>query len=291
VTPTVDSSAIHPLHNQPCSTSSHHRCWPPAGHAAASPPRLPTTLTGAPFRSTTGTHLPFRNRSLRPASRHNFSARTILSAPHPSKHAVRPHSFQSLTSLHPNFLSHCLCSLPTSSFAKHPSTSWTRFVPLLPIAFNPLAVSGQSVSSCFLPKLCPLSHPPELPLLTCGWLAICHPPDTSPPDQSDISILSVVPATYDARARRRHFSTCPLPHHIQFLSKAFFFCGVDLSGRCTLIARRKHVLRHSDLLLFRVSCHHFTRLLAAHHCAKLLLDNFPAWDHAGGTWVALLVWR
>jgi hypothetical protein len=53
VTPTVDSSAIHPLHNQPCSTSSHHRCWPPAGHAAALPPRLPTTLTGAPFRSTT----------------------------------------------------------------------------------------------------------------------------------------------------------------------------------------------------------------------------------------------
>jgi hypothetical protein len=53
VTPTVDSSAIHPLHNQPCSTSSHRRCWPPAGHTAASPPRLPTTLTGAPFRSTT----------------------------------------------------------------------------------------------------------------------------------------------------------------------------------------------------------------------------------------------
>jgi hypothetical protein len=52
VSPAVDSSAIHPLHNQPCSTSSHHRCWPPAGHTAPSPPRLHTTLTGAPFRST-----------------------------------------------------------------------------------------------------------------------------------------------------------------------------------------------------------------------------------------------
>jgi hypothetical protein len=59
VTPTVDSSAIHPLHNQPCSTSSHYRCWPPAGHAAAPPPRLHTTLTGAPFRSTTVYTSPF----------------------------------------------------------------------------------------------------------------------------------------------------------------------------------------------------------------------------------------
>jgi hypothetical protein len=53
VSPVVDSSAIHPLHNQPCSTASHRRCWPPAGHTAASLPRLLTTLTGAPFRSTT----------------------------------------------------------------------------------------------------------------------------------------------------------------------------------------------------------------------------------------------
>jgi hypothetical protein len=59
VSPVVDSSAIHPLQNKPCSTYSHHRCWPPAGHAAASPPRLPTTLTGAPFCSTTVYMSPF----------------------------------------------------------------------------------------------------------------------------------------------------------------------------------------------------------------------------------------
>jgi hypothetical protein len=52
VSPVVDSSAIHPLHDQQCSTYSHYRCWPPAGHTAAPPPRLHTTLTGAPFRST-----------------------------------------------------------------------------------------------------------------------------------------------------------------------------------------------------------------------------------------------
>jgi hypothetical protein len=34
----------------------------------------------------------------------------------------------------------------------------------------------------------------------------------------------------------------------------------------------------------RVPRHHFTRLLAVHHCAKQLLDNFPVWDHAGRTW-------
>jgi hypothetical protein len=69
----------------------------------------------------------------------------------------------------------------------------------------------------------------------------------------------------------------------------FIFCGVDLSGRCTLFPRCKHVLRHSNLLVFRVPCHLFTRLLAVHHCAKLLLDNIPVWEHAGRTWVALLV--
>jgi hypothetical protein len=52
-TPRVDSSITHPSHNQLCSTSSCHRCWPPAGHSAASPPPPHTFLTGAPFRSTT----------------------------------------------------------------------------------------------------------------------------------------------------------------------------------------------------------------------------------------------
>jgi hypothetical protein len=53
VTPTADSSVTNPLRNQPCSTSSLCRCLPPSGHSAASPPRLHTPLTGAPFRSTT----------------------------------------------------------------------------------------------------------------------------------------------------------------------------------------------------------------------------------------------
>jgi hypothetical protein len=48
-------------------------------------------------------------------------------------------------------------------------TSWPHIVLLLPIAFNPLAVSGQSVSSCFLPEHSPRSHPPQLsPTLACG---------------------------------------------------------------------------------------------------------------------------
>jgi hypothetical protein len=49
VSPVVDSSATNPSHDQPCSTSSHRRCQPPAGHTAASPPRLDTSITGAPI--------------------------------------------------------------------------------------------------------------------------------------------------------------------------------------------------------------------------------------------------
>jgi hypothetical protein len=60
-----------PLHRRACILLS------PAPHFA-----LP------PFRN-----LPFRNRSVLPASRHIFSTLTILSTPHPSKNAVRPHSF------------------------------------------------------------------------------------------------------------------------------------------------------------------------------------------------------
>jgi hypothetical protein len=51
-TPKADSSVTHPPHDQLCSTSLHYRCWPPAGHTAAPPPRPHTTLTGAPFCST-----------------------------------------------------------------------------------------------------------------------------------------------------------------------------------------------------------------------------------------------
>jgi hypothetical protein len=58
-TPKVDSSATHPSRDQPCTTSSHRRCQPPAGHTAVSPPRLHTTLTGAPFRSATDCLSPF----------------------------------------------------------------------------------------------------------------------------------------------------------------------------------------------------------------------------------------
>jgi hypothetical protein len=47
--------------------------------------------------------------------------------------------------------------------------SWAHSVLLLPIAFNPLAVSGQRVLSCFLPEHSPRSHPPQLsPTLACG---------------------------------------------------------------------------------------------------------------------------
>jgi hypothetical protein len=51
-TPRADSSVTHPSHDQLCSTSIHSRRWQPAGHTAASPSRLHTSLTGAPFCST-----------------------------------------------------------------------------------------------------------------------------------------------------------------------------------------------------------------------------------------------
>jgi hypothetical protein len=71
----------------------------------------------------------------------------------------------------------------------------------------------------------------------------------------------------------------------------FTVYGVDPSGLCSTFSRCKHVLRHSDLLVLRVPCHLFTRLLAVHHCAKLLLDTFTVWDHASRTLVALHVSR
>jgi hypothetical protein len=224
VTPTVDSSAIHPLHNQPCSTASHRRCLPPAGHTAVSPPRLHTTLTGAPFRSTTvytslfpqsqpssccPSHLLSANHHLHPSSQ-----RPRSSSPIPYKVLLFCIPISSRT----DFVVSQLPLLQSSV-----SMSWEHFVLLLPIAFNPLAVNGQKLLSLLLPEHSPLSHPHEQPLLTWGRLAACHPPDTSPPDQSELSILSVTPATFDARARRRRFSPCRLPHHISFLSNAFHF--------------------------------------------------------------------
>jgi hypothetical protein len=41
----------------------------------------------------------------------------------------------------------------------------------------------------------------------------------------------------------------------------FTICGVHLSGRCTLLPRCKHDLRHGELLVLRVPCHLFTHLL------------------------------
>jgi hypothetical protein len=147
-----------PLHNRACIL------LPPAPHFAV-----------PPF-----THIPFHNRSLRPASRHTFSSHTIPSTPHPSEHAVRP-----------PFLSKVfLLCIPISSrtdfvVSQLPllqnivQTSWPYFVLLLPIAFNPLALRGRRILSLLLPKLSPLNLPPKLPLLTCGRLAKSHPRGTS----------------------------------------------------------------------------------------------------------------
>jgi hypothetical protein len=100
--------------------------------------------------------------------------------------------------------------------------NWAHFMLVLCITFNPLAVSGLRVLSLLLPKS-PLPLPPELPLHTCGRLAACRPPNTSPPDQSELSILSVEPATCDARARRRHLSPRLLPQHISVFKQCVYF--------------------------------------------------------------------
>jgi hypothetical protein len=49
--------------------------------------------------------------------------------------------------------------------------------------------------------------------------------------------------------------------HFRFQAVRFIFCGVDLSGRFSPFSRRKHVLRHGELLVLRVPCHLFTHLL------------------------------
>jgi hypothetical protein len=167
--------------------------------------------------------LPFRNRILRLAPRHIFSALTILSTPHPSENAVRP----------PFLFKVLLLCFPISSrtdfvvsqlplLQSSVPMSWEHFVVLLPIAFNPLAVNGQKLLSLLLPEHSPLSHPQKQPLLTWGRLAACHPPDTSPPDQSKLHELSVAPATCDARASRRHLSPRRRPHHTYILSNAVY---------------------------------------------------------------------
>jgi hypothetical protein len=94
-----------------------------AGHQRGTLPlhrRACILLPPAPhFALTPYSYIPFRNRSLRLASRHTFSSLTILSTPNPSKHAARPHSFSKssfsasqfplvLTLSSPNFL---LCKI------------------------------------------------------------------------------------------------------------------------------------------------------------------------------------
>jgi hypothetical protein len=138
-----------------------------ADHQRGTPPlhrRACILLSPAPhFAPPPFSRLPFRNRSLRPASRHTFSSLTILSTPNPSNQAVRPHSFQSLTSLHSNS-SHTDFSVSQLPLVQNiVQASWPHFVLLLPIAFNPFAVSSLRVLSNLLPKHYPLSHPPELP--------------------------------------------------------------------------------------------------------------------------------
>jgi hypothetical protein len=187
VTPRVDSSATHPSHNQPCSTSSHHRSWPPAGHTAAPPPRPHTTLTGAPFRSTTVYTSAFPQSQ----SSSRFPSR-LLSAYlpiHPSSQRPRSSS--------PFLFKVLLLCIPISSrtafvvsqlplLQSSVPMSWEHFVLLLPIAFNPLAVNGQKMLSLLLPKHYSLSLTHPSYTHTWGRLATCHPPDTSPPDQSDL---------------------------------------------------------------------------------------------------------
>jgi hypothetical protein len=134
-----------------------------AGHQRGTLPlhrRACILLPPAPhFALTPYSYIPFRNRSLRLASRHTFSSLTILSTPNPSKHAARPHSFSkssfsasqfplALTLSSPNFL---LCKI---SFKRA-----GRAVHLLCNTFNPLAVSGQRVMYCFLPEHYPALSP------------------------------------------------------------------------------------------------------------------------------------
>jgi hypothetical protein len=160
VTPVVDSSATDPSHDQPCSTSSHRRCLPPAGHTAISPPRLHTTLTGAPFRSTTVF------TSLFPQSQPSSCCPShLLSAYHP----LHPRS-QRPRSSSPIPYKVLLFCIPISSrtdfvvsqlplLQSSVPMSWEHFVLLLPIALNPLAVSGLIVLSLLLPKQSHLFHP------------------------------------------------------------------------------------------------------------------------------------
>jgi hypothetical protein len=109
VAPTINSPSLlyycRPFHQQsthlPSTLYIISRARPPlitaVGHQRGTLPlhrRACILLSPAPhFAPPTFTRLPFRNRSLRPASRHNFSALTILSTPHPSDHAVRPPFF------------------------------------------------------------------------------------------------------------------------------------------------------------------------------------------------------
>jgi hypothetical protein len=214
-TPRADSSVTDPSHDQLCSTSSHRRCLPPAGHTAVSPPRLHTTLTGAPFRSSVIFMSPFPQSQRSPRfPSHLLSAYHPLHPLIPATTQFVPHSFSKpyfAASQFPLALTFVVSQLPLLQSSVQ--TSWARFMLVLCITFNPLAVSGLRVLSLLLPKS-PLPLPPELPLHTCGRLAACRPPNTSPPDQSELSILSVEPATSDARARHRHISPRRLPHHI-----------------------------------------------------------------------------
>jgi hypothetical protein len=99
-----------------------------------------------------------------------------------------------------------------------------------------------------------------------------------PLDQSELSILSVTPATCDARASRRHFvATSSAASHLYFKQ-----CGLLSAASILVAAAHLFTLQARSssrrAASTRVPRHHFTRLLAVHHCAKLLLTNFPVWE-------------
>jgi hypothetical protein len=223
VSPVVDSSAIHPLHTQPCSTASHRRCWPPAGHAAAIPPRLPTTLTGAPFRSTTV--YMFAIPQSQPSSRfpsHLLIAHHPLSASSKQERSSSPFLFKVLLFCIPisSRTDFVVSQLPP--LQNIVQKSWARCACSMYYFRSICCERPESVVSSPSQALPALSFTRSTPL-TCGRLATCQPLDTSPPDQSELSILSVLPTTCDARACRRLKSPRRLPQHILFSSNAFYF--------------------------------------------------------------------
>jgi hypothetical protein len=213
-TPRADSSVTHPSQDQLCSTSSHRRCRSPAEHTAASPPRLHTSLTGTPYRSTTVCLSPFPQSQ--PSSRFPSQLLIAYHPLHPS--SQRPRSSSPIPY---KVLLFCIPISSRTAFVVSQLTplqnivqkSWARCA--CSMYFIPSIVCERPESDVLLPsRPLPALSPTRTTPHACGRLATCHPSDNSPPDHSDLSILSLAPTTSDARPRCRHFSPCRLPHHI-----------------------------------------------------------------------------